>query len=104
MKSDFSTIKEAFKEEAHAEGERRTLFALWAAKSALFDAGIQNFKGDRNHFGVSLAAGLGINRPEDISQWVDQSSKRLTSESSAESINRFTGNQSCGIIQTEQPV
>jgi 3-oxoacyl-[acyl-carrier-protein] synthase II len=71
-KSDFSTIKEAFKEEAQSEGERRTLFALWAAKSALFDAGIQNVKGDKSHFGVALAAGLGINRPEDISRWVGQ--------------------------------
>lgn len=73
--SDFSTIKEAFKEEGSSEGERRTLFALWAAKSALLDAGIQKFKGDKNHFGVALAAGLGINRPEDISRWVDQNSE-----------------------------
>jgi len=68
-------IKEAFKEDADSEGERRTLFALWAARSALFDAGIQNFKGNRNNFGVMLAAGLGINRLEDINRWVGQDGK-----------------------------
>jgi 3-oxoacyl-[acyl-carrier-protein] synthase II len=100
---DWQKILETFPEEASKEFERRTLFALWAAKEALRDAGlINNYgknppsppfakgvnpsnpplkKGDKggflenNRFGVILAAGLGINRLEDIQRWIDDRKK-----------------------------
>lgn len=67
---DFRTIQGEFSEEAASEGERRTLFALWAAKRALEDAGVLADSGARDRFGVVLAAGLGIDRPEDIHRWL----------------------------------
>src|SRR4030067_2480841 len=57
--SDYKKIQEEFPEEAETEGERRTLFALWAAKSALNDAGLLNSEVDIKGCGVILAAGLG---------------------------------------------
>ncbi|RJQ52669.1 MAG: beta-ketoacyl-[acyl-carrier-protein] synthase family protein [Nitrospiraceae bacterium] len=82
--NDFLRIKEAFPEDAVEEGERRTLFALWAAKEALKDAGVicQNTEhrtqtkddGPFRH-GVVLAAGLGINRLEDIQRWTAENNK-----------------------------
>jgi 3-oxoacyl-[acyl-carrier-protein] synthase II len=42
--ADWNKILEEFPKDAQNEGERRTLFALWAAKSALTDAGIIRFK------------------------------------------------------------
>jgi len=70
--NDWKRIKKEFREDALREGERRTLFALWAAKSALNDAGMLDYPGKRERYGVVLAAGLGINRPEDIQRWVDR--------------------------------
>jgi 3-oxoacyl-[acyl-carrier-protein] synthase II len=35
------------------------------------DAGISDYGKQRDHYGVALAAGLGINRLEDIQNWVD---------------------------------
>jgi 3-oxoacyl-[acyl-carrier-protein] synthase II len=67
--NDWNTIKKEFREEAQEEGERRTLFALWAAKSALNDAGIPGRRGKK--YGIVLAAGLGINRLEDIQGWMN---------------------------------
>ncbi|MBI5102582.1 MAG: beta-ketoacyl-[acyl-carrier-protein] synthase family protein [Nitrospirae bacterium] len=64
--SDWSRIKSEFGDEAEGEGERRTLFALWAARSALADSGVLASGTSGKRFGVSLAAGLGINRLEDI--------------------------------------
>jgi len=73
VKEDYwERIKEEFPEDAIKEGERRTLFALWAAKSALNDADMLDFLGDRQRYGVVLAAGLGINRLEDIQRWADR--------------------------------
>jgi 3-oxoacyl-[acyl-carrier-protein] synthase II len=69
---DWGNIKEEFPEDALQEGERRTLFALWAAKSALKDAGMLDFHEDGQRYGVVLAAGLGINRLEDIQRWADK--------------------------------
>jgi 3-oxoacyl-[acyl-carrier-protein] synthase II len=69
---DWGKIKEEFPEDNIHEGERRTLFALWAVKSALKDAGMLDFSGDGQRYGVVLAAGLGINRPEDIQRWADK--------------------------------
>lgn len=68
---DWSTIEKEFEEDAKREGERKTLFALWAAKRALADAGALDYPGRRDRFGVVLAAGLGINRLEDIQRWID---------------------------------
>lgn len=69
---DWNKIRLEFPEEASREGERRTLFALWAAKAALKDAGMLVCKSNRERYGVSLAAGLGINRPEDIQKWISR--------------------------------
>ncbi len=66
---DWERIREAFPEHAVAEGERRTLFALWSAQAALEDAGVLNAELDGTRCGVSLAAGLGIARLEDIQAW-----------------------------------
>ena len=74
-KSDLNSIKAAFKEDTEAEGERRIFFALWAAKSAMDDAGLLNYDGDKERCGVILAAGLGINRPEDVHRWTDRDGK-----------------------------
>ncbi len=63
---DWGRICREFPSEAESEGERRTLFALWAAKKALSDAGLEQNRGDRSRFGVVLGSGLGINRLEDI--------------------------------------
>ena len=68
--NDWEKIREEFSVEAAQEGERRTLFALWSAKSALDDADLINFNGPKNRCGVVLAAGLGINRLEDIHKWI----------------------------------
>ncbi len=72
---DWERIKEEFPEDALKEGERRTLFALWAVKSALKDAGMLDVPGERQRYGVVLAAGLGINRPEDIQRWAGKHRK-----------------------------
>lgn len=68
---DWQTIRSEFADDAAREGERRTLFALWAAKRALDDARILGCDGEHGRYGVALAAGLGINRLEDIGRWVD---------------------------------
>lgn len=73
--NDWNNIQEEFPDDALQEGERRILFALWAAKSALNDAGIMNDNGNRDRYGVVLAAGLGINRLEDIQRWVNTDGK-----------------------------
>lgn len=67
---DMETIRQEFPYEAQSEGESRTLFALWAANEAFKDAGIAYPLPAANNYGVSIAAGLGINRPEDISRWL----------------------------------
>ncbi len=72
---DWEKIIQELPEAAESEGERRTLFAIWAAKRALEDAGLEKIKTggvavDGSRAGVILAAGLGINRLEDIHQWV----------------------------------
>ncbi|MGD0883432.1 MAG: beta-ketoacyl-[acyl-carrier-protein] synthase family protein [Thermodesulfovibrionales bacterium] len=67
---DWKQLEEEFRDVAPGEGERRTLFALRAAKSALRDAGITDTGGERDRYGVVLASGLGINRLEDIHRWI----------------------------------
>jgi len=88
--ADWNRIQDQFRDDAEREGERRTLFALWAAQCALTDAGLicQNTdhrtqitdKGTINdslgseskRCGVVMAAGLGINRLEDIHKWMNR--------------------------------
>ena len=67
---DWDRICREFPSEAESEGERRTLFALWAAKQALSDAGVAQKGPGRSRFGVALGSGLGINRLEDIHNWL----------------------------------
>jgi 3-oxoacyl-[acyl-carrier-protein] synthase II len=66
---DWQRICEAFPEDAGSEGEKRNLFALWAAQSALRDAGLPDAKPLGNRAGVSLAVGIGADRLEDIERW-----------------------------------
>lgn len=79
--TDWRRIQATFPEDASKQGERRTLFALWAANEALKDAGLSselqalNSKLSPERFGVVLAAGLGINRLEDIQRWIDRNKK-----------------------------
>lgn len=68
--ANWNEIRQEFPDDAASEGERRTLFALWAAKSALKDAGMLDCRDNRERYGVTLAAGLGINRTEDIQKWL----------------------------------
>lgn len=68
--SDWQRIEKEFREESALEGERKTLFALWAAKRALEDADLLRDCAPRNRYGVILASGLGINRLEDLHPWI----------------------------------
>jgi len=72
---DWRRICGEFRAEAESEGERRTLFALWAAKKTLCDAGLEKNRGDRSRFGVAIGSGLGINRLEDICNWLGADKK-----------------------------
>jgi 3-oxoacyl-[acyl-carrier-protein] synthase II len=67
---DWDRLCLEFPSEVESEGERRTIFALWAAKKALDDAALARDRGDRSRFGVVLGSGLGINRLEDIHNWL----------------------------------
>ena len=68
---EWKRLQEEFSEVVPVEHEKRTLFALWAAQHALKDAGVTNTGAERGRYGVILAAGLGINRLEDIQRWID---------------------------------
>ena len=102
---DLRRIREEFPEEAAREGERRTLFSLWAAKSALSDA---NFSGDKEQSGrcgVAFASGLAINRLEDIAAWINKDKKfdmaRFSTEFDRvhpESIMRYNSNRPAALI------
>ena len=82
---DWERICSEFPAEAETEGERRTLFALWAAQKALADSGFEQYAGgkprehesgpDGSRFGVAFASGLGINRLEDIHNYLDTNRK-----------------------------
>lgn len=94
-KEDLRTIEAEFPQESRAEGESKTLFALWAAKRAIEDARALSLDGDRQRYGVSIASGLGINRLEDIDRWVGGDGKvdfrrfgRAVSEVHRESLMR----------------
>jgi len=72
---DWRRICAEFPEEAASQGERRTLFALWAARKTWSDAGLEQHRGDRSKFGVAIGSGLGINRLEDICNWLGADKK-----------------------------
>lgn len=106
--SDRQRIEEEFKEEAPNEGERKTLFALWAAKRAIEDADLLNAQGARGRFGVVLASGLGINRLEDIQPWVGVDRKfdlvrfgREDERVQGESIIRNNSNRTAARLATQ---
>ena len=69
---DWNTIRERYPDEAVTEGERRTLFALAAAESALDDAKLGASPDDPWRAGVSLSAGVGIARIEDVARWTKE--------------------------------
>ncbi|HWP59755.1 MAG TPA: beta-ketoacyl-[acyl-carrier-protein] synthase family protein [Candidatus Acidoferrales bacterium] len=69
VETDWREVASEFVEEAETEGERRTLFALWAARRALEDAGFPE-PAPRERFGVVLAAGAGIANLEDVHRWL----------------------------------
>lgn len=64
-------IQAAFPDEASAGEDRRTLFALWAARAALKDAGLKGSPASSKRCGVAAAAGLGSFRLEDLGYRVD---------------------------------
>jgi len=66
---DWTQITTLFPKEASCKVERRTLFALAATQSALQDADLLGKEQPAERIGVSWAAGLGINRLEDIHKW-----------------------------------
>jgi len=72
---NWKRICEEFPDDGEKQAERRTLFALWAAKSALSDAKLSSDEGQRERFGVAFASGLAINRLEDLGKWIDREKK-----------------------------
>lgn len=86
---DWRRICREFPSEAESEGERRTLFALWAAKKTLSDAGLEQNQGDLSRFGVAIGSGLGINRLEDISNWLS-AGKEFDSERFSVELGRIS--------------
>jgi 3-oxoacyl-[acyl-carrier-protein] synthase II len=106
--SDWRKITEEFEEEAATEGERKTLFALWAAKRALEDAGLTDRSGTRSRYGVAFASGLGINRLEDLQKWVTADRKfdvvkfgKEHSQTQRESIIWNNSNRTAALIASE---
>jgi 3-oxoacyl-[acyl-carrier-protein] synthase II len=69
--TDWKTLTAEFQKDAAIDGERRTVFAIRAAQSALADSGMP-FGKTNFRAGVLFGAGLGIFRPEDIHRWVTQ--------------------------------
>lgn len=87
---DWERICRRFPAEAQSEGERRTLFALWAAEEALSNAGMAELRAfSSSRYGVVLAAGLGIDSLEDIHRWVGPDKKFDATRFAAE-LNRIS--------------
>ncbi len=106
--SDWLEIEEEFREEARVVGERKTVFALWAAKRALEDANLLNSTDHRDRYGVVFATGIGINRLEDIHRWM-QTNKTFDvirfgkeyTEVHKESIIRNNSNRTAALISSK---
>jgi 3-oxoacyl-[acyl-carrier-protein] synthase II len=102
---DWKRIREEFPDDIAREEERRTLFALWAAKSALSDAKLSSDKGQRERYGVAFASGLAIDRLEDLSNWINGERKfdlagfgREYDRVHSESIMRNNSNRAAALI------
>jgi 3-oxoacyl-[acyl-carrier-protein] synthase II len=69
---DRGKIRNDFMELVREGCEDRILFALWAAREAMKDAGLPDNGFDNERAGVIMAAGLGIIRPEDLARWTTE--------------------------------
>ncbi|MBF0464037.1 MAG: beta-ketoacyl-[acyl-carrier-protein] synthase family protein [Nitrospirae bacterium] len=103
--SDLSRIEAEFHKDIERAGEKRTLFALWAAKRALEDAVLLPFSGNRWRFGTVLAAGAPVNRLEDIYCHVSTGKKfdyesylQITKEIHQESMLKNNSNRAAALI------
>jgi 3-oxoacyl-[acyl-carrier-protein] synthase II len=72
--ANWQRIRDEF-EQSPPEGDKAGLLALWAANSALKDAGIEPCTGDRRNAGVIAAAGLGCISLEDIHERLKRAGK-----------------------------
>ena len=105
---DWEEIKKYCKADRIKEGERRTLFALWAAKEAIKDAGLMPDaaqKVNRDRFGAIIGTGVSINQLEDIHRWVGKNKafdlKQFGMESErvhSDSIMRYNTNRPAALI------
>ena len=105
---DWETIQQTLAERAESEGERRTAFALWAARQALMDAALNRRELARGRCGVILAAGLGINNLEDLDRSTDPDGQfdyqhfiNQVQQVSADSLMRNPSNRPAGLIGEE---
>jgi len=103
--TDWKRIREEFPDDAAREAERRTLFALWAARSALSDAKFSSDEGKRERCGVAFASGLAIDRLEDVGNWTTGEKKfdfarfgREYDRVHGESIMRNNSNRAAALI------
>lgn len=67
--TDWKTLTTEFHNDATIDGERQTVFALAAARSALEDSGVA-FGETNFRAGVLFGAGPGLFGPQDIHRWV----------------------------------
>ncbi|QWR78330.1 beta-ketoacyl-[acyl-carrier-protein] synthase family protein [Candidatus Magnetomonas plexicatena] len=103
--TDLSRIEAEFHDDIDRAGEKRTLFALWAAKRALEDACLVPFSDKRWRFGTVLAAGAPVNRLEDIYCHVNADKKfdyegylQLTKEIHQESMLKNNSSRAAALI------
>ena len=68
--SELESLRERLPGDLAAERERRVLFALDAARSALADAGLAPGESDPARSGVVMGAGLSTYRLEDFAAWI----------------------------------
>ncbi len=69
---EIESLRERLLEELAPEGERRVLFALDAARSALADAGLSPGETDPRRSGVMMGTGLSTYRLEDFAPWIGE--------------------------------
>ncbi len=70
---ELDALRERLPEEHAGEGERRVLFALGAAQSALADAGLSPGEAEASRSGVLMGTGLSTYRLEDFARWAGES-------------------------------
>lgn len=105
---DWKTIQHTLSDRAKLEGERRTVFALWAARQALMDAALDQRESVPGRCGVILAAGLGINNLEDLEHSTAQNGQfdyqhfiKQFQQVSADSLMRNPSNRPAALIGEE---